>query len=106
MKYGRTAHNGTVYAAPPVGGSASTTYPLIPPFMAKQAARRQANRYAVCAPFPRLTPDTVCRPWKCYAFPYAGRQTVLNSRNVRRNFLAGIFLKTQNRMIFYTLEFF
>jgi hypothetical protein len=46
MGYGRTAHNRTVYASPPVGGSGF------------QSAR--SLRYA---PFPRLLPPTFLLPW-------------------------------------------
>jgi hypothetical protein len=35
--------------------------------------------------FPRLTPPTFCRPCKCCAFAYSGRQNVVNSRDVMRN---------------------
>jgi hypothetical protein len=62
---GHTAHNRTVYASPPVGGSG---------FRSPRSFR--------CASLPRLTTPTVCRPWKCSAFPYPGRQNVVNSRNV------------------------
>jgi hypothetical protein len=75
MEYGATAHNRTVYASPPVGGSG---YVLA-----------RSLRYAS---FPRKTSGTVCRPWKHYAFPYSGRQTVVNSRNVMRH-LGTIFCK-------------
>jgi hypothetical protein len=39
----------------------------------------------MAAPFPRKTSATVCRPWKHYVFPYPGRQTIVNSRNVMRS---------------------
>jgi hypothetical protein len=68
--YAPTSHNRSVYASPPVGGSASAT--------------ARSFRFA---PFSRRCSGTFCRPWKCYAFPYSGRQNVVNSRNVRRNFL-------------------
>jgi hypothetical protein len=60
--------NRSVYASPPVGGSG---YGLPRSF-----------RYA---PFPRQTSATFCRPWKCYAFPYPGRQNVIYSRNAKQN---------------------
>jgi hypothetical protein len=62
--------NRSVSASPPVGGSGF------------RLAR--SLRYAS---FPRQPPPTFCRPWKCYAFPYSGRQNVANSRNVRCNML-------------------
>jgi hypothetical protein len=46
MKYGQTAYNRTVYASPPVGGSASTT--------------ARSLRFA---PFPRRCSGTFCQPW-------------------------------------------
>jgi hypothetical protein len=64
-----TAHNRTVCASGPDGPSAS--------------AMARSFRYA---PFPRHYSGTVCRPWKCYAFPHSGRQTVAYSRNVMRNY--------------------
>jgi hypothetical protein len=40
------------------------------------------------ASFPRKTSATFCRPWKCCAFPYPGRQNVIYSRDVMcHNFL-------------------
>jgi hypothetical protein len=45
-KEGSTAHNRTVYASPPVGGSASAT--------------ARSLRYA---PFPRHCSGTFCQPW-------------------------------------------
>jgi hypothetical protein len=75
-KAAATSHNRIVYASPPVGGSG---YVLARSF-----------RYA---PFPRHTPPTFCRPWKCYAFPYPGRQNVANSRNVMRHGAKHIFVK-------------
>jgi hypothetical protein len=68
MEYATTAHNRTVYASPPVGGSG---YGLPRSF-----------RFA---PFPRQTSATFCRPCKHYVFAYPGRQNVIYSRNVRRN---------------------
>jgi hypothetical protein len=68
MEYGHTAYNRTVYASPPVGGSASAT--------------ARSFRYA---PFPRRCSGTFCPPCKCYAFAYSGGQNVANSRNVIRN---------------------
>jgi hypothetical protein len=66
--YAPTAHNRTVYASPPVGGSGF------------RSAR--SFRYA---PIPRLTPPTFWPPCKCYAFAYSGGQNVVNSRNDMRN---------------------
>jgi hypothetical protein len=65
---GCTAPNRTVCASGPYGPSAS--------------AMARSFRYAS---FPRHCSGTVCRPWKCCAFPYSGRQTVIYSRNVMRN---------------------
>jgi hypothetical protein len=46
MEYAGTSHNRTVYASPPVGGSASAT--------------ARSFRYA---PFPRRCSGTFCQPW-------------------------------------------
>jgi hypothetical protein len=63
-----TSHNRPVYASLPVGGSGFRS--------------PRSFRYASLT---RLTPLTVCWPWKCYAFPYSGRQNVVNRRNVMRH---------------------
>jgi hypothetical protein len=68
MVYAPASHNRTVYASPPAGGLG--------------CGFARSLRYAS---LPRKTSATVCRPWKCYTFPYSGRQTVANSRNVMRH---------------------
>jgi hypothetical protein len=68
MEYGQTAHNRSVYASPPVGGSgygfARSIASLIP---------TQNLRHILAA----LVFATQS--------PYPGRQNVVNSRNVMRN---------------------
>ena len=67
---------------PAVAGSASTTYPLIPHFMAKQAVKLHANRYAVCAPFSRQPPPTFLQALKTCGFLYRNRKNIIYSQNV------------------------
>jgi hypothetical protein len=69
-----TSHNRTVYASPPVGGSASATARSIASLISTPLLRHSLSALVFAA-----------------QSPYSGHQTVVNSRNVRRH--GGIFLK-------------
>ena len=75
-----TSHNRTVYASPPVGGSASIRL--------GQSLRS----------IPTLTPDTFLRLLETYGFPYRNRKNVIYSRNVMRNG-AQTFVKIIKNMV-------
>jgi hypothetical protein len=68
MGYAPTAHNRTVYASPPVGGSGF----------------RSARSIATLIPTPHSTHILSALVFAAQS-PYPGRQNVVNSRNVMRN---------------------
>jgi hypothetical protein len=68
MGYGGTAHNRSVYASPPVGGSA---YGF-------------ARSFATLIPTQNLRHSLSALVFATQS-PYSGRQTVVNSRNVMRH---------------------
>jgi hypothetical protein len=66
MEYGATAHNRSVYASPPVGGS---------------GYEKPQSAYGLCGVFSA----TFLRLLETYGFLYRNRKNVVNSRNVMRN---------------------